>query len=97
MSNQSAELTCPYCGEKITLTRTRRGRIIFMLISATIFAILGGVIDAGFIFFGTTGGGEATIPLAIIGAVLGLETGYLIGDKIIDKYKYTSCGQRIKL
>jgi len=88
---------CPHCGRDVRLTRDKKGRWVATVGGVTVGGILGGIIGAG---IGLVSGGwgiAATIPLGVAaGSILG-GSGYLIGDKLLDKVKCPSCNKPINL
>ena len=91
------QVVCPHCGKTINLTRDTKGRWIVSIGGFTLGAVIGGVIGAT-IGLATGGWGiPATVPLgAAMGAILS-GSGYIIADKLIDKFRCPACGQDINI
>lgn len=97
MASKQIEVKCPHCGKNVKLTRDSKGRWIASLSGVTIGGIVGGVIGAG---IGLASGGwgmAGTIPAGVaLGTVLG-GSGYVVGDKLIDKFKCPSCKGEVSI
>jgi 4-hydroxybenzoate polyprenyltransferase len=97
MTSAMVKITCPHCGREVVAKRGSAGRVLLALSLGTVLAILGGAFGAG-IGIATAGLGlPATIPLAIIGFVLGACVGYIIGDKRIDLPRCPACKRPLRL
>jgi len=91
------EAKCQNCGKTIKLVRDSKGRWIASLSGLTLGGIIGGVVGAG-IGLATGGVGiAATLPFGIaFGTIMG-GTGYVVGDKVLDKFKCPECRKDIDL
>jgi len=97
MAKKKIEVVCPHCDKKIKLVRDRKGRWIATLSGVTLGGIIGGVIGT---VIGIASGGwgiAGTIPVGVaLGTILG-GAGYMVGDKLVDKFTCPSCNETVDL
>ncbi len=92
-----AQIKCPYCGKDVIALRDKKGRILITTTSALVLGGFGGFIG-GSIGIATGGWGiAATVPLGIIGMIVGGGLGYIVSDKTIDKPTCPKCKNKIEL
>lgn len=97
MGRKVLEIKCPHCSKTVALTRDYKGRLVVGVGGLTVGAVIGGIIGAGAGIAAFGGGIAATLPFGIaLGAMLG-GGGYVVGDKLIDKFHCPSCKGVIKL
>jgi len=92
-----AETICPNCKNKIVAYRDSKGRVLVASGLGVVAALAGGALGAT---AGIAAGGTAipaTIPIAAFGFVVGSGTGYIIGDKMIDKPTCPKCESILNL
>lgn len=95
MKKNISQIVCPHCGKKVYAVRTSKGRIILTTGLGVGLGIIGASIGAS-IGIATGGTGiAATVPLATAGLLIGGGSGYIIGDKAIDKPKCPKCGKTL--
>jgi len=97
MPKRIAKVICSVCGKTVVAYRATKGRILVTTTAGLVLAGIGGLIGTG---FGIASGGwgvPATIPLAIVGLVVGSGLGYLVADNVLDKVKCPKCGARLDL
>ena len=91
MAKQIAKVVCPRCQAAVFAYRARKGRIIVTSSTGLVFAGLGVFVGAT---IGIASGGTGlagTVPLAVVGAVVGTGSGYILSDKTLDRPKCPKC------
>ena len=97
MGKRASKIVCENCGKTVYAIRGSKGRIILTSGLGVGLGIAGASIGAS-IGIATGGTGiAATIPLATAGLLIGGGTGYIAGDKMVDKPKCPKCGKVIIL
>jgi len=97
MIKKVSSIVCENCGKKVYAVRTGKGRIVLTTGMGVGLGIIGASIGAS-IGIATGGTGiAATVPLATVGLIIGGGTGYIIGDKAVDKLKCPECKATLKL
>jgi predicted RNA-binding Zn-ribbon protein involved in translation (DUF1610 family) len=97
MKKRVSQIVCENCGKTVYAVKGIKGRIILTSGLGVGLGIVGASIGAS---IGIATGGSAiaaTIPLATAGLLIGGGTGYITGDKMVDKPKCPKCGKEIIL